>query len=80
MSERATRHPEIYTPPEAAAYLGVTEAQLPEVERDYKLVRFGVGRAKVYSKQNLDDVGLRMVGIEPPARNQPAFKLKIGGR
>lgn len=79
MSDRQPRHPDIYTPAEAAAFLGVEVPQLEILEKDYGLVQHRVGRAKVYGRQNLEDTGLRMIGIRPAQRLQPV-QLKIGGR
>lgn len=60
------RNPNIYTPPEAAEYLGVTEAQLPWLENHHKLPSWPAGKLKVYWKSDLDVCAYRLCGLRPP--------------
>jgi len=66
MSEQR-RHPDLFTPEEAAAYLAVTPTQLETLETDFGLLGHKVGRVRVYWRKDLDACACAMVGEQVPA-------------
>lgn len=58
------RHPDLFTPAEAAAYLHLdSEKSLETLRKDYGLAgHAGVSKGFMYWREDLDNVALRIVG------------------
>lgn len=77
----ATKHPDIFTPEEAAEYLHLDSVRgLDTLRRDYGLVGYsGVNKSFVYHRDDLDRCALRMCGKDQAWAVQRGGGLKIAG-
>jgi hypothetical protein len=65
--ESSRRHPDLFTPEEAAAYLHLDSVRgLETLRRDYGLTGYeGVNKSYLYHREDLDSVAMRIVGRDP---------------
>lgn len=64
-SKHPGRHPDVFTPPEAAAYLGFQSPRsLETIRENYGLTGYRVGKEYLYHREDLDACVLRMFGRE----------------
>jgi hypothetical protein len=77
MSEDVRRHPDIFTPEEAAAYLRLdSERQLENLRENYGLVGFpGVGKSFRYWRDDLDAAAKRMFGRDKAWKPQQKMRM-----
>lgn len=73
MSERASenrRHPDIFTPEEAAEYLHLDSVRsLDTLRAEYGLIGHrGLGQGFLYSREDLDNAWLAYIGKRPLAQ------------
>ena len=73
----ARRHPDLFTPEEAAAYLCVEVAQLPTLKKDFGLLGHSVGKATVYWRKDLDAAAFKIVGLRVPAELTRPMELRV---
>lgn len=73
------RHPDLFTPEEAAVYLHLDSVRSLEILRtDFGLVGHkGVGKSYIYHREDLDAVALRMVGKDRAWNLNKSGGLKI---
>lgn len=74
-----TRHPELYTPEEAAAYLRLTsEKALEKLRKDGLLQGYnGYTPYYLYHREDLDRCAARMCGRDPDAGKPKAAQLDL---
>ncbi len=73
------RHPDLFTPEEAVAYLHLeSPATLETLERDHKLFRCKAGKSVLYWRRDLDAVAYSIAGepIPPDLRRTKPLKLQ----
>lgn len=65
------KHPDLFSPREAARYLHLDSLEtLNSLRRKGWLRGYQAGQRYMYYRIDLDDCALRIVGIEPPARQE----------
>jgi hypothetical protein len=73
------RHPDLFTPEEAAAYLHLDGVRgLETLRREYGLVGYaGVNKSFLYHREDLDAVARRMCGKDRQWRERGSGGLKL---
>jgi hypothetical protein len=67
------RHRDIFTPAEALAYLGVegdAERTLKTLREEHGLICFRIGQRTMYHRAHLDNLVLRLAGIDQQMRSR----------
>lgn len=82
MSETNERHPDIFNPEQAAAYLNLTSPKALERLREKGvLVGFeGWAPFMLYWREDLNRCAMRMFGRDPDAGKPKEIHLKMGGQ